>query len=214
MTAQLSMLDQMTLPDTNEPISSPALAAGITPSISRDGRVASGPAHAPVNRSQLRGRKRAPTTTATCGPSGESLSNSNALQRSLESRLRERMGSDGCPAFVLTWKITPMPLGSPICALLASENGIDAKDCIGLPSPITKYDGRSMSAWRIAKARAKERHEQGLYGKGTGAPGMIDLQRRLRLLLGCEDGKVTPAFAAWMMGYPETWLSTAPSVTQ
>ena len=204
-----------TSPATPNAISLPVLEDGRPPYVSPGGLMTDlfGQALAPASPSQRRGKRSGQQTSATCGQSSTASSPTAALQSFLENRLRARLAMNGCPAFALTWKTIPMQSGPPICALLALENGTAANDCIGLPSPITKYDGRSMEAWRVAKARAKERHAKGLYGKGTGAPGMVDLQRRLRLLLGCDNGKVTTAFAASMMGYPATWLSTAPSAT-
>jgi hypothetical protein len=49
------------------------------------------------------------------------------------------------------------------------------------PTPQAAYDGRTDEAWRAAKSRAKARHKSGEYAKGTGAPGMMDLQRAVRL---------------------------------
>jgi hypothetical protein len=49
------------------------------------------------------------------------------------------------------------------------------------PTPQTSYDGRSDEAWLTAKERARERHQAGLYAKGTGPPGMMDLQRAVRM---------------------------------
>lgn len=205
----------MTCAGTTNVTSLQGSPVGLSPSSWPDGTTLDlfGQEVAPASRSPRLGRRSDSQTSGICGLFSEPLSPSADLQSSLENRLRERLATNGCPAFALTWRAIPMLSGPPICALLASENGTAASDCIGLPSPITKYDGRSMAAWRIAKARAKNRHSLGLYGKGTGAPGMVDLQRRLRLLLGCDNGKVTTAFVASMMGYPETWLSTAPSAT-
>jgi hypothetical protein len=49
------------------------------------------------------------------------------------------------------------------------------------PTPQGQYDGRSQEAWEAAKAKKKEKHQAGHYGKGTGAPGMMDLQRAVRM---------------------------------
>jgi len=60
--------------------------------------------------------------------------------------------------------------------------GVTLTDHVTLwPTPQTAYDGRTDEAWRTAKARAQEKHASGAYGKGTGAPGMMDLQRAVRL---------------------------------
>ena len=48
------------------------------------------------------------------------------------------------------------------------------------PTPQNAYDGRTHEAWVAAKERAAERHRSGEYAKGTGAPGMMDLQRAVK----------------------------------
>lgn len=66
-----------------------------------------GPGPAPASRSQSRGSKLASATNATYGHNSGALSRSDALQQSLENRLRERLtGSVSCE---VTWKpwITP-----------------------------------------------------------------------------------------------------------
>jgi hypothetical protein len=48
------------------------------------------------------------------------------------------------------------------------------------PTPQQTYDGRTEKAWMAAKKRAANRHRSGQYAKGTGPPGMMDLQRAVR----------------------------------
>jgi hypothetical protein len=50
-----------------------------------------------------------------------------------------------------------------------------------LPTPQQNYDGRSSEAWEAAKTRAAAKHQAGEYAKGTGPPGMMDLQRAVML---------------------------------
>lgn len=45
-------------------------------------------------------------------------------------------------------------------------------------TPQVQYDGRTERALLIARSRAAERHTSGQYGKGTGKPTMMDLQRQ------------------------------------
>ena len=59
-------------------------------------------------------------TTGTYGRSGFGLSNSPALQRYLESKLRQRLSTGGSTLFTLTWKSLATPLGRVILALRAS----------------------------------------------------------------------------------------------
>lgn len=120
----------MTCAASRNAISSPESACGPTLSVAPDGQMTflSGPDHAPVSRSARRANSRDSTTTATSGPSGSILSASDALQRSLESRLRAR--STGSILYRLTWKVRVTPSGRPICALRASKARISASDFI------------------------------------------------------------------------------------
>ena len=56
-------------------------------------------------------------------------------------------------------------------------NACLARDAQNWPTAQTNYDGRSNEKWKEAKARAKDRHQSGQYASGTGAPGMMDLNR-------------------------------------
>src|SRR4030095_7047629 len=49
------------------------------------------------------------------------------------------------------------------------------------PTPQISYDGRSQAAWARAKAQKAAKHRAGGYAKGTGAPGMMDLQRAVTM---------------------------------
>jgi len=74
-----------------------------------------------------------------------------------------------------------------------------------LPTPQTEYDGRSQEAWEAAKRKAAERHQAGEYAKGTGAPGMMDLQRAVHLLptpTAHDDGKSPEAHMAMKAQMP------------
>lgn len=111
MSGQLSMFDLMNLPNSSNATSSLVSAAGPTLCVLQGGLTAdqSGPEAAPVSRSRSQARKRASTTSATSGLSGESLSPSDDLQRSLENRLRARLnGSDLCEVI---WKPWATPWG-------------------------------------------------------------------------------------------------------
>jgi len=95
-----------------------------------------GPEAVPVNRFQSPDLARGKKTSGTCGqPSPTSLS-SYDLQRSLESRLRQKMDVNGSPEYVLTWKRWDMPSGPPICALRASVRRTSGKGCSGWRSPM------------------------------------------------------------------------------
>ena len=113
------MSNRKTLGATSSAISSPVSADGPTRSSSQDGQKTGqyGPGAAPVSRFRAQGNEKAMSTNDTYGPIFNALSPSADLQRSLENRLRARMGANGLPLYALIWKSWDMPAGLPICAL-------------------------------------------------------------------------------------------------
>lgn len=95
----------------------------------------SGPDHAHVSHFHRPGGAEALRMSATSGLFSENLSASAVLQRSLESRLLQRMAAFGSMEYALTWKRWDMPSGPPICALRASTRRTSGKDCGGWPTP-------------------------------------------------------------------------------
>lgn len=97
-----------------------------------------GPEAAPVSRSQSRASRKALPTSDTSGPSGETLSPSDALQRSLESRLRQRLtGSELCEVI---WRPWVTPWGAKQFKPRARVRTISATDT-GLWATIRASDG-------------------------------------------------------------------------
>lgn len=116
MSAQLSLMDSLNA------TSSPALVDGVTHSSSQTGPLTalSGPGAVLASHSAQPESSEALPTSATCGQSSEGLSPSAVLQRSLASRLRANLGDSGSLEYSLTWKSWDMPGREPICALRAS----------------------------------------------------------------------------------------------
>ena len=138
MTVQLSMFDLMTSPDSSECISSPALEGGITPSDWRDGPLValSGLDPVPANPSRSPAPRKASRTSVTSGPSSETLSLSDVLQQSLESRLRALLnGSDLCE---VTWKPWATPWGRSLSKPRARVRTIYGTDTGSWPMPTTR----------------------------------------------------------------------------
>jgi len=79
------------------------------------------------------------------------------------------------------WPRSGMTAGGQCWELPTLGRRIRGIDCGLWPTPVTAYDGRTQDAWVAAKARAKAKHSAGQYGKGTGAPGMMDLQRAVKM---------------------------------
>ena len=118
-------------------ISLRASAAGSTPSSSLLGQTPSrsGPAHVPASRSAARDALADWAISGTSGPLFSASSPSVALQFALESRLRARLGGNGSPEYVLTWRHWAMPSGLPILQRRASARRTSASGCSGWPSP-------------------------------------------------------------------------------
>ena len=100
--------------DTRKSTSSRASADGHTPFASPAGQTTSqsGPAPVPVSRFRAQDSGKAMPINDICGPLFTASSPSADLQRSLENRLRARMGESGTPLYDLTWRILDMPAGA------------------------------------------------------------------------------------------------------
>lgn len=170
---QLSMFDLATWWHSNNATSSPALVDGaepcalpVSPTIDP-----SGPAPAPANHSRSRASRKDLPTNAISGPSGGSLSASDALQRSMESRLRQLLnGSDLCEVI---WKPWTTPWGQSLAKPRARVRTISETDT-GLWATIRASDGEkggpnmqfgaggqplpSMAAWSTPRSSPNENY--------------------------------------------------------
>lgn len=114
-----------------------------------------------------------PESFASFGPDGSWLKTSQGYsQLTLEGFSEPFLG---------TWPRSGMVSNGIAYKLPTLAPRISGTGCTSWPTPQTQYDGRSMERWQIAKERAAAKHKSGQYGKGTGAPGMIDLQRAVQL---------------------------------
>ena len=89
-------------------------------------------------------------TSGTYGRTSTGLSNSAALQSSLESRLQARTASLGSTLYRLTWKDRATPAGQLIPALRASARRTSDSDCTGWVTP-------SARDWKDTPGMATER---------------------------------------------------------
>lgn len=125
---QLSMFDLATWWHSNNATSSPGSEDGAAPCVLPASPTIdpSGPAPAPANPSRSRASRKDSPTNAISGPSGGSLSASDALQRSMESRLRQLLnGSDLCEVI---WKPWTTPWGQSLAKPRARVRTISETD--------------------------------------------------------------------------------------
>jgi hypothetical protein len=131
------MFVQPTFWDMTAPTFSLASADGTSPSALPDGQktAPSGPEAAPASLFQRPVGAEELRTSDTFGLFSGNLSGSTALQRSLESRLLQRMDAFGSMEYALTWKRWDMRSGPPICALRASGRRTSGNGSTGWPTP-------------------------------------------------------------------------------
>ena len=193
----------MTLKATHNATSSPGSAAGASPCVSQAGPTTSrsGPEVAPASHSAKPDNKRGPLMPGTSGLPSIPSSNRPDLQTSLENRLRARLGESGSLEFAVTWKEQVMPLGRPICALLASARHTPGKGIIGWPTPVVSGGGN------FCKLIPHKNHY--LRPSGKKAHFGCDQAARLHAAGTNERGYAHPMFYCWLMGFPPHWTDMA-----
>lgn len=220
------MSDPTNCADTRSAISSPDLAGG--PSLWRlpDGRMAgpSGLVAALASLSARQVKELGLQTSGISGLRGNTSSRSATLQQSLESKLQARLtGSDLC---AVIWKTWATPWGSTISRPRAQVRTIDATDCGLWQTPVAddsvnrvkgKYNSRGepkLSA-QVMLAMWPTPHANCHTGAGTsGRQGGENTQMQVHGSLDKTEkrGALNPQFVCWLMGYPQEWVSCAPSV--
>lgn len=231
-----SMSSQTTCEATRNVISSPALADGATPCGSPDGPITDlfGQGRVRASRSASRGSKKASTTSATCGPSGENLSASARLQQSLENRLRAQLnGSDLCEVI---WKPWATPWGQCLSKPRARVRTTFGTDIGSWPTPNARDHFPAHSLEYIASKKALG-HGMSMLNDAAHhaiaamwqtpvaddavdrAKGKVNSRGEPKLsgqaiLIGSsapteKPGALNPEFVCWLMGYPTAWVSCA-----
>jgi len=190
--------------------SSPVLRDGLSPSKSpvlRQLRLF-GPEAVRASHLATLGPGKEKATRDTSGQISPDLSPSAALQLSLESRLRQRLGVFGSPEYVTTWKRWAMPSGVPICAQRASARHILGSGCIGWPTLI-KRDGATLLRARRAPNATGSEPMAWVAGLVTG----VVKENRDGLKMEVPVG-LNPEWACWLMGFPVAWLLSVPLAMQ
>jgi len=125
------MSEQTISKDTHNATSSPESADGRLPCASPDGPMTDlfGQVVAPASHSAAPESKKATATSATYGRIGLGSSESAGLQRSLESRLRERLPLDGWMKSLMVWKRKRTPALRQYCQLALSALRTNETDC-------------------------------------------------------------------------------------
>ena len=219
MTEASQKLIRKNLRNTVNATSSPALAAGRSPSSGRDGATPkSGQAAAHANPSPAPEETEERTTPDTCGPLFGGSLPSYDLQRFLESKLRALPDFVGSPMYAMTWRPLAMPSGPRICQLRARARRIRANDFSGWPTPTTN-----------SFHRASDTHDPNISDLVKTAPAKKEILRDFTPPLPLfPDGLPTPTpiaetepgaqlnpeFCRWLMGYPEAWGESAPTATR
>lgn len=174
-------------------IFSPGSAAGHEPFASQVGQMTLkfGPGPAPASPSAPREKGEGSQTPVTFGLHGSISFASSALKQFLGNKLRQKTALNGSTLFRLIWKERVTPSGRRISALRAS-------------ALLTLDKGYGSSGFRFPTPTAPVKtngHQAGNNRFVTKVQAMI-------------GGKINPSLAGWLMGYPEEWISCAPSVTR
>lgn len=190
---------------------------GALPCALPDGLTAapSGQVAARVSRFRAQDADKAMPTNDTSGPLFSASSPSASLQRSLENRLRARMGVNGSQEYALIWKHWDMPAGLPICALRASARRTSGNDSIGWATPQAndskmRISNAEMAMKRQLKPKAQVTLEQQAHLVGWRTPTKCDGERGTydpekvqarRKLEGKEHAQVTLVQQVYFMGW-------------
>lgn len=164
MSAALKKSNQTISEDSHNATSSPALGSGATLCDSQDGPTLDlfGQEVAPVQASRPQGKAKGLKTLATSGLVGLASSESQDLQRSLESRLIRQLDSAGSTLFKQTWKRRVTPLGRRYLEHTASARRTSDNGFTSLPTPAAnEYEQRDSEALMKRRQECKERTGNG-----------------------------------------------------
>ena len=155
------MFDRATLTDTHSAISLQVLESGPTPFGSQAGQMIDLFGQVPV-RATLSARQAKALglmTSGTSGPPSTISLESDALQQSLESKLRAKMQTLGSTLYALTWKPWVTASGRSRSRLRASVRRTSGTGSTGWPTPQTSD---STGGGQAKRAMGETRHGSNL----------------------------------------------------
>lgn len=155
------MLQQMTLWDTPNAISSPASEAGHSPLASQAGPTTAscGQARVRASRSASPAKVLAPTTSGICGPTSFASSVPDGPLSGWESRLRQRLARIGSTECFLTWKASVTPAGRPLSRLVPSMGRTVEIVSGSSPSEMALWVTASARDWKDTPGMATSRDD-------------------------------------------------------
>ena len=208
---------QMSLWDTPNATSLPALACGATHYVELAGQTIalSGRHLALASLSARKAKALGLLTSGTFGPTSTTSSASAALESSLVSKLRARTQTHGSTLYRLTWKPWVMPSGRSRFRLRASVRRTSATGFTGWVTPTTRdwKDTPGMSALRDGEQRLDQLPRQAYLVTATRRTA------RGETLTGSyaatkSGGQLNPAHSRWLMGLPPAWDDCAVTAMQ
>lgn len=195
----------------------------------------SGPARALANLSPRQAESADLLTSGTYGRIGSTSSESAALARSLESKLRQATASLGSTLYKTTWKRRATPSRRSISAARSSALRISGKGSTSAPM----IEGRPCSGWITATTRdhkdspgmatvrpdGRSRIDQlprqallAAWTEGTEpGPARLTASGEMRTGSSAETtlgGPLNPAHSRWLMGFPPAWDACAATETR
>lgn len=217
--------------DTSAPTFSPASADGRSRCAASDGETTDlfGPQVCRANHSRAPAKNKGSPTIGTSGRPSKSLSRHDGLQSALENSLLTRLsGSELCE---VVWRKWTTPWQQSRFKPHARVRSTADRGSTLWPTPTTSRGGSNNDS----KSVRQRGHGTNLVGAvkaslwgtprmttngGQATAGAPDRSRLEDQVLATDwngsrtgtakSGALHPEFAAWLMGYPDAWLWTAP----